>query len=166
MYINTYAKKYHILCHIAPKNCHMGAFCWVLPQIGLGVRKNMPGIAKNTRLKNQSPNRAVQNSTIKNLGGSGIRSLRVRGVLGIPENEAQKSNSIGGIRSLRVGYIFQLLPSDLLISQMEVTFSPLKRSRIKHPKRSLGRTWIMSSFPGIGKDVPRSQRTPSWEIPI
>ena len=30
-----------------------------------------------------------------------------------------------------------------LIPQMEVTFSPLKRSRINHPKRSLGRTWLI-----------------------
>ena len=30
----------------------------------------------------------------------------------------------------------QLLPSNLLMIQMEVTFSPLKRSRIKHPKGS------------------------------
>ena len=33
----------------------------------------------------------------------------------------------------------QLLPSDLLITQMEVTFSPLKRSRIKPPKKVTGK---------------------------
>ena len=37
-------------------------------------------------------------------------------------------------------YLYQLLPSDLLIAQMEVTFSPLKRSRInKTPKKVTSR---------------------------
>ena len=48
----------------------------------------------------------------------------------------------------------QLLPSDLLITQMEVTFSPLKRS-LKTPKRVTGKNLVchhdFSSFFGLSK---------------
>ena len=42
--------------------------------------------------------------------------------------------------------MYQLLPSDLLIPQMEVTYnSPLKRSLFKTPfQRSVGRTWYLT----------------------
>ena len=44
---------------------------------------------------------------------------------------------------------------DLLMIQMEVTVSPLKRSRIKHPKRSLGRIWnTQLIFESFGNPAP------------
>ena len=53
----------------------------------------------------------------------------------VPTTWADPTLDGSGIRRSPVDR-YQLLPSDLLITQMEVTFSPLKGSRIKHPKRS------------------------------
>ena len=52
---------------------------------------------------------------------------------------------------------------DLLLPQMEVTFSPLKRSRIKLPqKRSLGRTWIRIPILESAEKVEPNDVISSW----
>ncbi len=71
------------------------------------------------------------------------------------------------IRRIRARYTIQLLPSDLLITQIEVT-QPLKRSRIKHPSSGHWEEpgWKQKPFQLIQGAVPNQPFVPNLFEPF